>query len=157
MSDETALVPVGRVGRPHGLDGAFVVERASDDDRRWEVGAAVLVDGAPATIELSRRVGGGRRAIRLDRKVERGAELAVHVSELPTPAPDTYYAFQLVGLAVVDEDGRELGSVVEVHPGVANDNLELADGTLVPLIDDAVRTVYLGAGRMLVERRFLGA
>ena len=28
----------------------------------------------PATIELSRRVGGGRRAIRLDRRVERGAE-----------------------------------------------------------------------------------
>ena len=157
MTDETGLVPVGRVGRPHGLDGAFVVERASDDDRRWEVGAAVLVDGAPATIELSRRVGGGRRAIRLDRKVDRGAELAVHVSELPTPAPDTYYAFQLVGLAVVDEDGRELGSVVEVHPGVANDNLELADGTLVPLIGDAVRTVDLDAGRIVVERGFLGA
>ena len=67
------LVPVGRVGRPHGLDGAFVVERASDDDRRWEVGAAVFVNGSPATIELSRRVGGGRRAIRLDRQVERGA------------------------------------------------------------------------------------
>lgn len=157
MTDDTRLVPVGRVGRPHGLDGAFVVERASNDDRRWEVGAAVLVDGAPATIELSRRVGGGRRAIRLDRQVERGAELAVHVSELPASAPDSYYAFQLVGLAVVDEEGRELGSVVEVHPGVANDNLELADGTLVPLIEDAVRTVDLDAGRIVVERGFLGA
>ena len=157
MTDETGLVPVGRVGRPHGLDGAFVVERASDDGRRWEVGASVLVDGAPATIELSRRVGGRRRAIRLDRQVERGAVLAVHVSELPTPEPDSYYAFQLVGLVVVDEEGRELGSVVEVHPGVANDNLELADGTLVPLIDDAVRTVDLGAGRIVVERGFLGA
>ena len=157
MTDETGLVPVGRVGRPHGLDGAFVVERASDDGRRWEVGASVLVDGAPATIELSRRVGGRRRAIRLDRQVERGAVLAVHVSELPTPEPDSYYAFQLVGLAVVDEEGRELGSVVEVHPGVANDNLELADGTLVPLIDDAVRAVDLDAGRIVVERGFLGA
>lgn len=157
MTDDTGLVAVGRVGRPHGLDGAFVVERASDDDRRWEVGAAVLVDGAPATIELSRRVGGGRRAIRLDRRVERGAVLAVHVSELPTPAPDSYYAFQLVGLAVVDEEGRELGGVVEVHPGVANDNLELTDGTLVPLIDDAVREVDLDAGRIVLERGFLGA
>jgi hypothetical protein len=27
LTDETGLVPVGRVGRPHGLDGAFVVER----------------------------------------------------------------------------------------------------------------------------------
>ena len=157
MTDESGLVPVGRVGRPHGLDGAFVVERASDDERRWEVGAVVVVDGAPATIELSRRVGGGRRAIRLDRRVERGAELAVHVSELPPPEPDSYYAFQLVGLVVVDEEGRELGSVVEVHPGVANDNLELADGTLVPLIGDAVRTVDLDAGRIVVERGFLGA
>ena len=157
MTDESGLVPVGRVGRPHGLDGAFVVERASDDERRWEVGAVVLVDGAPATIELSRRVGGGRRAIRLDRRVERGAELAVHVSELPLPEADSYYTFQLVGLAVVDEEGRELGVVVEVHPGVANDNLELADGTLVPLIDDAVRTVDLAAGRIVVVRGFLGA
>ena len=157
MTDESGLVPVGRVGRPHGLDGAFVVERASDDEGRWEVGAAVLVDGAPATIELSRRVGGGRRAIRLDRRVERGAELAVHVSELPLPEADSYYTFQLVGLAVVDEEGRELGVVVEVHPGVANDNLELADGTLVPLIDDAVRTVDLATGRIVVVRGFLGA
>ena len=157
MTDESGLVPVGRVGRPHGLDGAFVVERASDDERRWEVGAVVVVDGAPATIELSRRVGGGRRAIRLDRRVERGAELAVHVSELPLPEADSYYTFQLVGLAVVDEEGRELGVVVEVHPGVANDNLELADGTLVPLIDDAVRTVDLAAGRIVVVRGFLGA
>ena len=31
--DPDRLVPIGRVGRPHGLDGAFVVEHASDDDR----------------------------------------------------------------------------------------------------------------------------
>jgi 16S rRNA processing protein RimM len=156
LSDETGLVPVGRVGRPHGLDGAFVVERASDDDRRWQVGAALLVDGLPATIELSRRVGGGRRAIRLDRRVERGAVLAVPVSELPAPDPDSYYAFQLVGLAVVDREGQELGRVVGVHPGVANDNVELEDGMLVPLIDDAVRSIDLDAERIVVERGFLG-
>lgn len=155
MSDDAALVPIGRVGRPHGLDGAFVVERASDDERRWQVGAALLVDGVPATVELSRRVGGGRRAIRLDRRVERGAELAVRVDELPPPGPDSYYAFQLVGLRVVDGEGRELGHVTEVHPGAANDNLELEDGTLVPLIEDAVRELDLDAGRIVVERGFL--
>ena len=157
MTPETGLVPVGRVGRPHGLDGAFVVERASDDDRRWQVGAALLVDGVPATIELSRRVGGGRRAIRLDRQAERGAELAVPFHELPPPEPDSYYAFQLVGLTVVDEEGRELGRVVEVHPGVANDNLELEGRMLVPLIDDAVRSVDLDAGLIVAVRGFLGA
>jgi 16S rRNA processing protein RimM len=156
LTEETGLVPVGRVGRPHGLDGAFVVERASDDERRWQVGAALLVDGVPATIELSRRVGGGRRAIRLDRHAARGAELAVPVSELPPPDPDSFYAFQLVGLAVVDDEGRDLGKVVQVYPGVANDNLELDGGLLVPLIDDAVRSIELQEGRIVVERGFLG-
>jgi 16S rRNA processing protein RimM len=149
------LVPVGRVGRPHGLDGAFVVEHASEDDRRWSVGAMILVDGEPATITATRRVGGGRRAIALDRSVQRGAELAVRVSDLPPTGPDAYYAFELVGLVAVDVEGHELGRVVAVHPGVANDNLELSDGTLVPLIEDAVRTVDVDGGRVVLARGFL--
>jgi 16S rRNA processing protein RimM len=145
------------VGKPHGLDGSFVVERASDDERRWEVGATLLVDGRPATIVAVRRVGGGRRAIRLDLPVERGAELTVRLADLPPPEPDSYYAFQLVGLQVVDEDGRDLGVVAGVHPGIANDNLELADGTLVPMIEDAVREIDLERRRVVVASGFLGA
>ena len=41
----TAWVQVGRVGRPHGRDGSFVVESASEDPRRFEVDATLLVDG----------------------------------------------------------------------------------------------------------------
>jgi 16S rRNA processing protein RimM len=148
-------VVIGRVGRPHGLDGAFVVEGASEDERRWRVGATLLAGGLPATVELVRRVGGGRRAIRLDRAVGRGTVLTIPVTELPPPDPDSYYAFQLVGLLAVEEGGRELGKVVEVHPGVANDNVELDDGTLVPLIEDAIRAVQLDAGRLVVTPGFL--
>jgi 16S rRNA processing protein RimM len=149
------LVPIGRVGRPSGLDGAFVVERASEDERRWRVGETVLADGVPATITLARQVGRGRRAIRLDREVARGTELAVDASELPPPDPDSFYVFQLVGLQAVDEEGAPVGRVVEVHPGTANDNVELEDGTLVPLVEDAVREVDLAAGRIVVARGFL--
>jgi 16S rRNA processing protein RimM len=154
--NDDAVVAIGRVGRPHGLDGAFVVDRASDDDRRWQVGATVLIDGDPATIVAVRRVGGGRRAIRLDRAVERGTELTIRLADLPPPDDDSYYAFQLVGLEVVDEGGHGLGVVVRVHPGPANDNLELADGTLVPLIEDAIRAIDLDGGRVVVEGGFLG-
>src|SRR5262245_39243140 len=155
MEPEDRLVPIGRVGRPHGLDGAFVVEQASDDDRRWVGGATVLLDGEPATITLSRRAGGRRRAIGLDRPAVRGAQLAIPASELPPPDPDAYYAFQLVGLTVVDEQGQELGRVVAVHPGTANDNLELEDRTLVPLIEDAVSSIDLDDGRVVIARGFL--
>jgi 16S rRNA processing protein RimM len=149
------LIPIGSVGRPHGLDGAFVVERASQDDRRWSVGATVLADGVPATVVLTRKAGGGRRVIRLDREVPRGTELAIDAAELPAPEPDSYYVFQLVGLRAVDEEGASLGRVVEVHPGAANDNVELDDGRLVPLVEDAVRDVDLEAGTLIVARSFL--
>jgi 16S rRNA processing protein RimM len=112
------------------------------------------VDGVPARVVLSRRVGKGRRAIRLDRAVERGAELAIRRSELP-PLPDgEYYAFELVGLRV-EEGGRLLGTVSDVLPGAANDNLELSDGTLVPMIEDAIRSVDLASGVVLLNPGFI--
>jgi len=146
-------VEVGRVGRPHGLDGAFVVERGSDDERRFAVGARLRVDGAEAEVVLRRRVGGGRLAIKLDRPVNRGQTLAVPRSELPSPAPGSYYIFQLVGLDV-EEDGQVIGSVRDVLPGAANDNLELDDGTLVPLVEDAVAKVDLEQGRIILNPGF---
>ena len=155
MDDPDRLVQVGRVGRPHGTDGAFVVEQASDDDRRWEIGAIVIVDGAPARVTLMRRVGSGRRAIRLDRPVPRGAELSVRLRDLPPPEPDSYYAFQLVGLDVVDDEGAPVGVVADVMPGPANDNLELGDGRLVPMIEDAIREIDLEGRRIVVARGFL--
>ena len=135
------------MGRPHGLDGAFVVERGSDDERRFAVGAKLRVDGAEAEVVLRRRVGGRRLAIKLDRPVERGQMLTVPRSELPPPEPGAYYIFQLVGLDV-EETGRVVGRVRDVLPGAANDNLELEDGTLVPLVEDAVLKVDLERGRI---------
>jgi 16S rRNA processing protein RimM len=155
VDDPDRLVQIGSVGRPHGTDGAFVVEHASEDDSRWRVGASLLVEGEPATVAVSRRVGGGRRAIRLDRAVARGAVLAVRLGDLPPPEPDSFYAFQLVGLSVEDEGGGVVGIVSEVHPGRANDNLELDDGRLVPLIEDAIREVDVAGRRIVVSRAFL--
>jgi 16S rRNA processing protein RimM len=156
VSDEE-LVAVGRVGRPHGVDGAFVVEQASEDEARFAVGATVWANGEPATVVLSRRVGGGRRAVKLDRAVERGAELAVPRVELPPPDEGSYYVFQLLGLAVEEEGGRELGRVADVEPGVANDALALDTGLLLPLVEECVLDVDLSARRVLVARGYADA
>jgi len=148
-------VPVGRIGRPHGLDGAFVVEHGSSDESRYEVGATLYVDGRTATVVVSRRVGGGRRAIKLDRLVERGQEITIPRSTLPEPGADEFYVFQLIGLAVEEEGGRLLGTVRDVLPGSANDNLELDAGTLVPMIEDAIALIDLDGGRILIRPGFV--
>jgi 16S rRNA processing protein RimM len=146
---------VGRVGRPHGLDGAFVVERPSDDPDRFRPGAILWVEGRPAKVIGSRRVGGGRLAIKLDRVVERGRPLSVRLGDLPEPHPDHFYVFQLVGLQVVSRAGGPLGRVDDVLPGAANDNLVLEDGTLVPMIEDAIDEIDLASRRIVVNPDFI--
>ena len=149
--DAHDAVTVGRVGRPHGLDGSFVVERPSD---RLAKGMAVWIEGERAEIVGAKRVGGGRLAIRLDRAVERGALLQVPRAELPPPEPDEYYVFQLVGLDVVEDGGRALGKVKDVQTYPANDVLELESGQLLPLVESCVLAVDLDGGRIVVARGF---
>jgi ribosomal 30S subunit maturation factor RimM len=96
----------------------------------------------------------GRPIVKLDRAVERGALIEVERDALPPTGDDEYYAFELVGLPVVEENGRELGSVKAVTTGVANDVLELDTGVLLPMIEDCVRSVDLAAGRIVVAEGF---
>jgi 16S rRNA processing protein RimM len=144
---------VGRVGRPHGLDGSFFVEDPSEDPARFAVGATLLVGGEPALVVGSKHAR-GRPVIRLDRRIERGAALEVARADLPPPEPDSFYVFQLVGLEVVEEEGRVLGRVRDVAPGVANDVLELDSGLSLPLVEDCVRQVDVDGGRIVVARGF---
>jgi 16S rRNA processing protein RimM len=152
----TERVTVGRVGKPHGIAGAFVVENASDASERFAVGAALHVAGERAEIVESKRAR-GRPVIRLDRDVPRGSALEVDRDALPPPEPGEYYVFQLVGLDVERADGARLGRVANVEPGVANDVLELDSGLLLPLVAACVRQVDLAARRIVVEPGFDGA
>ena len=141
------------MGKPHGLDGSFFVEQASEDPDRFEVGAMLHVDGEPARVESSKR-SGGRPVIRLDRSVPRGAELAVAREVLPPTEEGEYYAFELLDLIVEEDRGAVLGRVAQVAPGVANDVLELDSGLSLPLVEACVREVDLERGRIVVAPGF---
>jgi 16S rRNA processing protein RimM len=147
-------VVIGRVGRPHGLDGSFFVEDASEDDRWFRVGSRLWAAGAEVEVVAARRGAGGRHVIKLDPPASRGVDLHVPREALPPTEEDEYYVFELVGLDVVEEGGRPLGRVVRVEPGIANDALELDGGLLLPLVGDCVRDIDLEARRILVAPGF---
>ena len=149
----TERVAVGRVGKPHGLAGAFVVDEASEDPDRFAVGARLFVEGEPVEVVESKRAG-GRPVIRLDREPARGAAIEIERDALPAASPDEYYVFQLVGLDVERADGSPLGRVQDVEQGVANDVLVLDSGLLLPLVAACVRRIDLNAGTILVEPGF---
>ncbi len=144
---------MGRVGRPHGLDGSFVVEDGSEAPERFRLGARVFAGREPATVVAAKRAG-GRLVIRLDREVPRGTKLELPAAELPAPEEGAFYVFQLIGLAVEEEGGRSLGRVDDVDPGIANDVLRLDSGVALPFVEECVRAVDLERGRIVVAPGF---
>jgi 16S rRNA processing protein RimM len=148
-------VAVGRVGKPHGLQGSFFVEDASEEPERFAPGTELVVGGDRARIVESKHAR-GRPVIRLDRRVERGAVLEVPRSALAAPGEGEYYVFQLVGLEVVEDGGGRLGRVADVAPGVANDVLELDSGVALPMVEDCVLAVDLDAARIVVAPGYAG-
>jgi 16S rRNA processing protein RimM len=148
------LVPVGRVGRSHGLDGSFFVDGPSERAEVFATGEVLFVGGEPLRIVASKRGSQNRPVIRLERRVERGAELAVPRDSLPELGEDEYYSFQLVGLVVEEEGGRVLGRVRDVVDYPANDVLELDSGVFLPLVEACVRQVDVEGGRIVVSTGF---
>ena len=137
----------GRVGKPHGLDGSFYVERPRHE----------LPEGAEVTLaghahRIVRRAGTDERPlIRLagvDDPGALGGELLLVEDEL---GQGEWLASDLVGLSVPG-----LGKVAQVIDAPSCSVLELEDGTLIPLVSDAVRSVDLDAGEIEVDRDFLG-
>jgi 16S rRNA processing protein RimM len=146
-------IRIGKVGRPHGVDGAFFVEEPSEDARWWQTGASLLAGGRRVEVVAHRR-SSGRPVIKVEPQVERGTVLEVDREQLPPAGENEWYAFELVGLEVVEETGRPLGTVEAVTAGVANDVLELDSGVLLPMVEDCVRRVDVEGGRITVAAGF---
>jgi 16S rRNA processing protein RimM len=141
------LVSAGRVGKPHGLDGSFYVEGPR---HALPEGCTVSLQSRIHTVE--RRGGTDERPlIRLrgvdDPRPFRG-ELLLVEDDLDD---DEWLASDLIGCRVPD-----LGIVTRVLDAPSCSVLELEDGTLIPLISDAIRRVDLETQVIHLNRDFLG-
>ena len=140
------LVTAGRVGKPHGLDGSFYV-----DGPRHELPEGAELTVAGRTYRVDRRAGTDERPLlRLagvdDARRLRG-ELLLVEDEL---GEGEWLASDLVGLRV----GSSTVSAVIDAPSCSI--LELADGTLIPFITDAIAGIDTESGEIRVNREFLG-
>jgi 16S rRNA processing protein RimM len=141
------LVTAGRVGKPHGLDGSFYV-----DTPRHELPEGCELTVGDRVHRIARRAGtDDRPLIRLegveDPRSLRG-ELMLVEDEL---ADDEWLASDLIGLTVPG-----VGTVSDVIDSPSCSLLQLDDGTLIPFITDAVRSVDLEAREIQVDEAFLG-
>lgn len=151
--DPERLVTAGRVGKAHGLDGSF---RVSAPDHPLAPGTTVIVAGD--RYRVSRRKGSDDSPILAlkgvntrEAAVALGGELLL-VSESNSPLEEgEWLAADLIGCAI-----EGIGTVERVIAAPSCDVLELSDGSLIPLIADAVSAVDVEARTLEVDRVFLG-
>lgn len=154
----------GRVGRPHGLDGSFLVADANPALLR--TAESLMIGGVERAIE--RRAGHDARVIlRVDGCTDReraegmrGQELLVARTHAPELGEDEWWAEDLEGLTVRDGE-RQVGKVTRLLALPSCEVLEVertagGEPLLVPLVSDAVRTVDLERGQIDIDLGFLG-
>jgi 16S rRNA processing protein RimM len=83
-----------------------------------------------------------------------GRLLAVPESEALPPPDGHFYPWQLVGCRVLTEDGGDVGRVLRVESGAAQDLWVVGDERrehLVPAVAEIVREVDIGGRRIVIR------
>jgi 16S rRNA processing protein RimM len=143
---------VARVGRAHGLRGEVAVTFTSNRPERTEVGARLYCGDRELVITAARRHQ-GRWLVQFDDVHDRtqaeqllGVVLTGDVIDDDDPS-DGLWVHEMIGCAVVDRGGRELGTVSSVEANPAHDLLVLDGGALIPIVFVTEHT----AGRITVD------
>lgn len=162
--DKARRVCLGQVGAPHGVRGEVrLYSFTADPEAIAQYGP--LETEAGGVVEIAAlRPAKGHFVARLAGVADRNAaerltnvKLYVRRERLPDlPDADEFYHADLIGLAVFDRAGTQLGTVVAVHNFGAGDLIELqqADGrtTMLPFDAATVPEVDIAAGRIVVEQ-----
>lgn len=149
---------IARILGAHGVGGDLKIEPLGPEGC-FAAGATVLVAGEERRIQ---RFSGGRSPrVKLEGIDDREAAAAlrdeyVQVAEgsLAALPEGEYYRFQLIGLAVRSEDGRDLGAITEVIATGGTD-VYVARGplgeVLIPATEQVIKEIDLGARTMTIE------
>ena len=151
---------VARVLGAKGLAGGLRVEVLTDRDDRLIPGSRLFREGEETDRGVLDVEQGGRLPVihieGVSRREEAEALQGRYLEVEPEALPDgTLYWHQIVGMAVRDQEGRPLGSVVEVFRAGENEVYRVeAPGQpdlLLPALHEVIRAIDLATGTMTVH------
>lgn len=160
---EPVFILLGKIRKPHGLDGELMVDAYSESPDRFKPGTRVFVGESHQPLVIHSRRGSDKGML-LSFKEMNDSETAANLrnqfiytvkEELPPLPEGEYYHFDLIGLDVVSEKGNILGKITEIIVTGANDvyvvTNDEGEETLLPAIQPVILSVDLAAGKMVVN------
>lgn len=156
---------VGAIASVHGIRGEVKVFPTTDQPEKFKKLKTVLLRTAKGEREVhlqSARFFKNMVIVKFEgiespeeAQKYRGATLWIAREQAVPLKKNEYYQADLIGLSVVTEDGKELGTLTDVLETGANDVYEITlrdkSKVLFPAIRDCVKDVDLEAGRMTVH------
>jgi 16S rRNA processing protein RimM len=152
---EPAFLAVGRLRRPHGLKGDVLMEVITDFPERLKKGVQVYVGEGYIPLKIrSRRphIQGMLIAFEAHPDAEsvnplRNQWVFVRTEDSPNLPEGEFYQHQILGMAVMDEDSKILGKVVEILETGANDvyivRPNIGPDILLPAIPSVITDISL--------------
>jgi 16S rRNA processing protein RimM len=167
MQGRPDLLAIGRIGRPHGVNGEVRIEVLTDfPEERFYPGATPLLGPESGAHPRPVAISGVRRhlawlLVSLEGVTDRDAAgelsglfLYVPRDQAHALADDEFYVADLVDLEVVTQSGQVLGRVASLIETGTADVLVVEGGpktVLIPLLGDIIRSVDLEVRRIVVE------
>jgi 16S rRNA processing protein RimM len=160
---EPLYLVVGRLGKAHGLNGEILFYIITDFPDRLKAGKTVIIGENHLKLDISsiRNHGKGLiirfKDIDTIEKVEKFRNCNVYIANdnLPKLPQGEYYHHQLLGLKVKNEQGLNIGTLIEIMETGANDVyvIESEDGQeeLIPAIKNNILKVDLQEKLMVVK------
>ncbi len=150
--DGKKYLSIGTISKGHGLKGEVRLNPSVEAIEVLDEVNQVRVqhtDGGETNMQLlSWRRQGEKLLVQLEGVGDRssadalrGANLAIDRDLLPPPSEDTYFLDDLLGYAMVTDDGREIGEVIAVAELPASPVLTVAyqgREVLIPLVEQFV-------------------
>ncbi len=157
-------IRVARIGAAHGIRGEVKLWSFTEDPLAVTSYGALETDDGARRFEIeAARPAKDHLVARLKGIADRNAAEALRNTDLfvprdrlpPIEEAETFYHADLVGLAVVAQDGSAFGTVIAIHNFGAGDLIEVApaeggEPLLLPFTQDVVPEIDIKARRIVV-------
>ena len=157
-------VALGKVGKAHGIAGAFRVWPYADDLERFADLKHVTITRGSKSVEAdiqSVRIAPGyvvieTNAIHTPEEVQiwLGGDIEISADDRIELPEGRYFHDQIIGLKVETVDGRRVGMIVQILDSAANDIYVCLNGEheyMIPAVDAFVKSIDIKSGKMIID------